>query len=293
MGFFLKYLILARFTLLFALIKPAPGMFVHFMEWNFPHMVVVGFNGTGFHFCGLFEILWHNMFWVFKYSWNIVLYVVNFVLYVVSFIGYTISYFADITTGIFLWEISAHTAPVIITTWMKGVSISIALVVILIATQCEHVPNIVLYKNWFRAILPWPYFIRQSHVFYMHAVCVAVVAFTTFCAYTLSMTGKNTPIVYVQVYAFDTLLLFMWFAVELVWTFLQGMERLVRHTHFEKPEHFKNRKFHCAVSYNTIQVAMTESELLIVRKFIVQRLFMFDCTATTSCDLYINVGDIS
>ena len=96
----------------------------------------------------------------------------------------------------------------------------------------------------------------------MHAGCVAIVELTAFRAHTLSMTAKNTPIVYVQVYAFDTLLLFMWFDVELVWTFLQGMERLVRHTHFTKPEHFNNRKFQYAVSYITMQVAMkSESEL--------------------------------
>jgi len=224
-------------------------------------MMVVGFNNS-FHFCGLHKIIWLNMFWVVKYSCNIVVYVVNFVLYVNSFIGYTIGNFAEITTGNFLWQIGETTAPMTITTWIKGVSISIALFAILIATQYERVPNTGFYKNWIRAILPWPYFIRQSHVFYMHAGCVAVVELTAFRAHTLSMTAKNTPIVYVQVYAFDTLLLFMWFDVELVLTFLQGMERLVRHTHFTKPEHFNNRKFQYAVSYITMQVAMkSESEL--------------------------------
>lgn len=159
MGFLSKYLILARFTLLFALIQPAPVMFMHFMQWNFPLMMVVGFNNS-FHFCGLHKIIWLNMFWVVKYSYNIVVYVVNFVLYVISFIGYTIGNFAEITTGNFLWQIGETTAPMTITTWIKGVSISIALFAILIATQCERVPNTGFYKNWIRAIFPWPYFIR-------------------------------------------------------------------------------------------------------------------------------------
>jgi len=96
MGCLCRYLTLARFILLFVLINPAAGMFVHFMDWNFPHMLVVGLNGTGLDVFGLMRILWYNMSWVVRYSLNMVCYLLNLVLWLVSMIGYTIGEFSKI-----------------------------------------------------------------------------------------------------------------------------------------------------------------------------------------------------
>lgn len=279
MGFMSKYLTIARCMLLFALLQPEPMMFMHFTQWNFTHMMVVGFNSTGFHFGGLLDIVWHNMFWLVKYSWCLVLCIINFILVIIEYIGWSIGAFAMVTTGDFKWQNDYTPVPIAFTTWMKGVSISIAVLVILVATQCERVSSAAFYKKMSGVILPWPYFIRQSHVFCMNMGCVVIVAFIAFRANTKSSAADNlTPIVFVQICAFDTLLIVTWFVVELLWVPLRVLKI----------------KSQCVVSYNTIQVAITsDNDLYVVRKCITQRVFMWDCMPTTICDLCMFLGDIS
>ena len=234
-------------------------------------MVVVGLSGTGLSLHCLMQILWYNLSWVLRYSYNMVCYMVNFILWVVKSIGYTIEEFSNLSMPS---QSTDDFVPMTVQAWLKGVTIIFAVLVVLLVMHYQGVSSTKFAEMQFRSWLPWPYFIRQSHVFYAHAACVGVVAFTACRAYAVAQAAVEMPIVYVQVYAFDTLLLVVWCGVEVLWAVLCGTERLVR------KGHQKHRWFQCAIAHTTIQVAMTDDSMILVGKHVLQRMFIFDCTET-------------
>jgi len=219
------------------------------------------------------RILWYNMSWVVRYSLNVVCYLLNLVLWLVSKLGKTIGEFSKFAMdGGSPSDTPEGSVPMTVDAWFKGFTVIIAVLLILVVIHYDGISNKQFAVLQRRSWLPWPFFIRQSHIFYMHAGCVAVVAFTACRAGAVLQSAQTMPIVYVQVYAFDTLLLVAWFGVEVLWTVLYGAECLARRGHH------KDRLFRCTVGHCVIQMATNDTYMIIVCKQVLQRMFMFDYT---------------
>jgi len=164
------YVMVCRCATLVVLVNPTPAAFLHFMDWNVTHMLVVWFSNNGFTMTGLYDIVLGSLHSLVFYAVFSVIWMLNLVLYLLRYIRFVVSIYNQVVSGDWTY-VAAEGASQSVWEWIQGTTISAAVVVLFLVVQ--HRGPFCQEFSWYlrQSFFPWQFFLPQSNMLYLQTAC--------------------------------------------------------------------------------------------------------------------------